>query len=66
MVRYEFRFDCDFDDAKGIRLQFMKDYRTVDGVEALSKFPHRQRREWAAMLLNKYRHQPKMTLTDVD
>ena len=66
--RYEYRYNHDLSNAKGVRIQFMKDFPSVDGVEGLANYPHKARRDWATSLLNKYRYKlsRKTKLDDSD
>ena len=69
--RYEFRFDYEsWDDRygfeRGIRCQFFIDYDTADGVQELANHSHALRREWARLLLQRYRHSGKTALSAAD
>ena len=65
--RYEYRFDLPDDHPNyGVRVQFMKDFATVDEVADLANHPHGTRRSWAKSLLTSYRSDKKATLSEVD
>ena len=69
--RYEFRFDLDpwnerYGFERGIRCQFFIDYDTADGVQELANHPHALRRDWARLLLQRYRNSGKTILTASD
>ena len=68
--RYEYRFNLDDSHPEvGVRVQFTiynLHYYTICGVQELANHPHASRRDWARMLLQKYRYQGKTTLTAPD
>ena len=62
-LRYEFRFDH---GNAGIRVQFVKDFHTVDQLQTLANCPHEHRRAWAASLASHYRNLGSVKLNSRD
>ena len=51
--RYEYRFDYWGD--MGIRVQFVKDFHSIEEIQSLANHPHLLRRTWAQTLVSNYR-----------
>ena len=67
MENYKFRYEYRFDyGSMGIRVQFVKDFQSVDQLQTLANCPHVHRRSWAASLVANYRNLGSVKLNSHD